>query len=122
MQENLDVQSLFAGQMGPIYFPVPFEAVAAHMSFEHLNEGSWEADGARSAASWVAFQCRLPAATARQRVRMGRALRRMPEVEAAWLAGDIDEAHASPLAAARTPATAACFKREIGRASGRERV
>jgi phosphoribosyl 1,2-cyclic phosphodiesterase len=42
MQENLDVQSLFKGQMGPIYFPVPFEAIAAHMTFEHLNEGEWE--------------------------------------------------------------------------------
>ena len=42
MQENLDVQSLFKGQMGPIYFPVPFEAIAADMTFEHLNEGEWE--------------------------------------------------------------------------------
>jgi phosphoribosyl 1,2-cyclic phosphodiesterase len=45
MQENLEIKSLFAGQMGPIYFPVPFEAVAAHMTFEHLNEGTWQADG-----------------------------------------------------------------------------
>ena len=41
-QNNIDVRSLFAGQMGPIYFPVPFSAVAAKMSFEHLNEGTWE--------------------------------------------------------------------------------
>ena len=52
-QENLDVQSLFAGQMGPIYFPVPFEAIAANMSFEHLNEGSWSADGATVSAMRV---------------------------------------------------------------------
>jgi phosphoribosyl 1,2-cyclic phosphodiesterase len=44
-QDQLDVRSLFAGQMGPIYFPVPFEAVSAQMTFEHLNEGSWSADG-----------------------------------------------------------------------------
>ncbi|NJD18403.1 MAG: hypothetical protein FIA95_03870, partial [Gemmatimonadetes bacterium] len=44
-QNNIDVRSLFAGQMGPIYFPVPFSAVAAGMSFEHLNEGTWELDG-----------------------------------------------------------------------------
>jgi phosphoribosyl 1,2-cyclic phosphodiesterase len=43
-QNNIDVRSLFAGQMGPIYFPVPFSAVAAKMSFEHLNEGSWQID------------------------------------------------------------------------------
>jgi phosphoribosyl 1,2-cyclic phosphodiesterase len=41
-QSNIDVRSLFAGQMGPIYFPVPFSVVAAKMSFDHLNEGTWE--------------------------------------------------------------------------------
>jgi phosphoribosyl 1,2-cyclic phosphodiesterase len=44
-QDQLDVRSLFAGQMGPIYFPVPFEAISAQMTFEHLNEGAWTADG-----------------------------------------------------------------------------
>lgn len=46
-QNNIDVRSLFAGQMGPIYFPVPFSKVAAKMSFEHLNEGSMEVGGIR---------------------------------------------------------------------------
>ena len=73
---------------------------------------TWGADGARSAASWVAFSCRLPASAARRRVRVGRALRQMPEVEAAWLAGDIADAHAAPLAAARTPATEEAFSRD----------
>ncbi|MDA0329721.1 MAG: MBL fold metallo-hydrolase [Gemmatimonadetes bacterium] len=41
-QKDIDVQNLFAGQMGPIYFPVPFSVVAAVMEFEHLNEGSYE--------------------------------------------------------------------------------
>lgn len=45
MQRNIDIKSLFAGQMGPIYFPVPFSALAATMVFDHLNEGSWEDDG-----------------------------------------------------------------------------
>jgi len=31
--------------MGPIYFPVPFSVVAAKMSFDHLNEGTWEMNG-----------------------------------------------------------------------------
>lgn len=52
-QESLDVRSLFAGQMGPIYFPVPFEAIAAEMSFDHLNEGSWTADGVSVSAMRV---------------------------------------------------------------------
>ncbi len=41
-QKDIDVQNLFAGQMGPIYFPVPFSVVAAAMEFEHLNHGSYE--------------------------------------------------------------------------------
>jgi phosphoribosyl 1,2-cyclic phosphodiesterase len=41
-QREIDVQNLFAGQMGPIYFPVPFSVVAAAMEFEHLNSGSYE--------------------------------------------------------------------------------
>jgi phosphoribosyl 1,2-cyclic phosphodiesterase len=44
-QDQLDVRSLFAGQMGPIYFPVPFEAISAQMKFEHMNEGTWNAEG-----------------------------------------------------------------------------
>ena len=44
-QRDIDVQNIFAGQMGPIYFPVPFSVVAATMAFEHLNEGSYEIDG-----------------------------------------------------------------------------
>jgi phosphoribosyl 1,2-cyclic phosphodiesterase len=41
-QKDIDVQNLFAGQMGPIYFPVPFSVVAATMEFEHLNHGGYE--------------------------------------------------------------------------------
>jgi phosphoribosyl 1,2-cyclic phosphodiesterase len=46
-QNNIDVRSLFAGQMGPIYFPVPFSAVAANLTFDHINGGSWEGHGIR---------------------------------------------------------------------------
>ena len=41
-QREIDVQNLFAGQMGPIYFPVPFSVVAAETRFEHLNAGTYE--------------------------------------------------------------------------------
>lgn len=46
-QEGAGVEALFAGQMGPIYFPIPYEALSASLSFEHLNEGTWEEDGIR---------------------------------------------------------------------------
>ncbi len=50
--------------------------------------------------------------SARRRVKLGRALREMPAVEAAWLAGDIGEAQVALLALARTPETAECFERD----------
>ena len=40
-QGDIDIRTLIAGQMGPIYFPVPFETVEAHMDFEHLNGETW---------------------------------------------------------------------------------
>jgi hypothetical protein len=45
-------------------------------------------------------------------VRLGRVLRHMPAVEAAWLAGDVGEAHVRLLASVRTPATAECSARD----------
>jgi phosphoribosyl 1,2-cyclic phosphodiesterase len=36
-QGTSDVQALIAGQMGPIYFPVPFEALSAQLSFRDLD-------------------------------------------------------------------------------------
>lgn len=71
--------------------------------------GTWEADGARSAAAWVATRCCLPGQTARRRVRLGRELRHMTATETAWVAGDIHEAHVALLASARTPVTQECF-------------
>lgn len=39
-QGSLDAKTLFAGQMNPIYFPVPLSRVAASYHFHHLNEGA----------------------------------------------------------------------------------
>ncbi len=72
----------------------------------------WEADGARSAANWLAVRCRLPVGGARKRVQLGRALRQMPAVEAAWLAGELGEPHVVALSAARTAGAAAAFERD----------
>ena len=73
---------------------------------------TWEDSGARTASAWLAVHCRMPQESARRRVRLGRALRHMGVVEAAWLAGEVGEAHVRLLAAARTPATAECFARD----------
>lgn len=44
-QLDVDIQTLFASQMGPVYFPIPFDALSAQKEFSHLNEGTWEEDG-----------------------------------------------------------------------------
>jgi hypothetical protein len=64
--------------------------------------GEWEAEGARSAAAWVAVRCHQPVTVARRRVRLGRALRAMPSTDEAWLAGDVGDAHVEALAGARS--------------------
>ena len=88
------------------------KAVTARATAAFEAGREWEAEGARAAATWVAIRCRLPMMTARRGVRLGRALRHMPVVEATWLAGDVGEAQVALLAAARTPATGGCFGRD----------
>jgi len=62
-----DVESLFAGQMGPIYFPIPMSAVSAAVTFGHLNEGVWEQGDVRVSAMRV----RHPSYTVGYRVDFG---------------------------------------------------
>jgi hypothetical protein len=86
---------------------------ALHRQLERLNAlttravaafeagRTWEAEGARSAAAWMATRCRLPLGSARRTVRTGRELRAMPATETAWLNGDIGESHVEALCGAR---------------------
>jgi len=66
-QKDMDVQNLFAGQMGPIYFPVPFRVVAAEMGFEHLNEGGYEVGDVRLEV----MRMKHPSFTIGYRIRIG---------------------------------------------------
>lgn len=66
-QGDIDIQSLIAGQMGPIYFPIPFEAVAAQLEFKHLN-GEPFVDGDVEVAS---MRVRHPGWTHGYRIRVG---------------------------------------------------
>lgn len=76
------------------------KAVAARAAAAFEAGRSWEADGARSAASWIATRCPVSLAAAKREVRVGRALRHLPATEEAWLAGDIGEGHVEALVAA----------------------
>ena len=87
-------------------------AVTARASAAFEASGSWQADGARTAAAWIGVRCRKPVPLAKREIWLGRALRAMPEVEAAWLRGDVGEAHAALLATARTPTTEEAFARD----------
>ncbi len=81
-QLDVDVQTLFAGQMGPIYFPIPYEAISAQTVFGHLNEGTWEEGDIRISAMRV----RHPSFTVGYRIeRAGKSLVYIPDNE---LAGD----------------------------------
>jgi hypothetical protein len=88
------------------------EAVATRATASFDANREWEADGARSAASWLAATCRVPHASARRRVRLGRALRHLPIAEEAFLAGDLGDAQVGLLAAARNPVTDEAMERD----------
>ena len=72
----------------------------------------WEADGAHTAATWLATRCGLPKPVARREVSLGRKLRHLPVCEEAWLAGDITGAHVATIGAVRRDATAEALARD----------
>ena len=82
------------------------EAVTTRAAAAFDRSGGWKDDGARGAAPWLAAECSLPEATARRRVRLGRALPHLPAAEATWLAGAIDASAVGLLGRARTERTA----------------
>ena len=83
------------------------EATAA---FEAGEE--WAADGAKTASAWIATRCRLPRRAARRRVRLGRALRQLPDVAEAWREGSIGPDQAQAIAAARRHRTESSMARD----------
>ena len=64
-QGDLDIETLLKGQMGPVYFPVPYEALAARLTFQHLSGGAWHDNGTEVAA----YRVRHPAHTYGYRIR-----------------------------------------------------
>jgi hypothetical protein len=72
----------------------------------------WDADGAQTAAAWLATRCSLPKQTARREVRLARHLRHLPACESAWLGGEITGSHVATIARARRPATEEALARD----------
>jgi phosphoribosyl 1,2-cyclic phosphodiesterase len=66
-QEGQDIETLLRRQMSPVHFPVPYEALAAELRFEHLSGRAWQGHGAEVAA----YRVRHPADTYGYRIRVG---------------------------------------------------
>jgi hypothetical protein len=73
-------------------------AAYAQLARAYDASKAWAETGAKSAASLLAFRCRMPAGDAKAHVRLGRALQKMPEVAESLARGDVGVYHARKLA------------------------
>ncbi len=74
-----------------------FDYALANALQSFAEGGEWAADGAQSAAAWIATTCHLPVAEVRRHLRRGRSLPAMPVVAQAFAAGAIAGAHVDVL-------------------------
>lgn len=87
-QGDVDIRTLFAGQMGPIYFPIPYDALAARLHFRHLDETPWHADDMEVAS----LRVRHPGNTHGYRIRCGgAAVAYIPDNELIGAKYDVDD-------------------------------
>lgn len=66
-QDGTDIESLFARQLEPTFFPIPYDALAATLEFEHLGDEPWR----RGDVEVSAMRVRHPATTVGYRIRTG---------------------------------------------------
>jgi hypothetical protein len=88
------------------------EAYVCASSAAFDGAGEWSLDGARNASAWLTTRCHLPRSTVRRQVRLGRALRHLPEASRAWMDGAITGAHVEALAEVRRPQTEELLARD----------
>lgn len=88
------------------------EAIAAQATARWDAASTWAVDGARTGAAWLTARLRIPEQQARRCLRLGRAMRVLPDAGDAWVRGDIGGAHVSALAASRTPALTEALTRD----------
>jgi Domain of unknown function (DUF222) len=69
--------------------------------------GGWGAAGVKSCAHWLAWQCGLGPGAAREHVRVARALRRLPRIEAAFAEGRLSYSKVRAITRVAEPATEA---------------
>ncbi len=78
------------------------DAARARLAAAMETRKTHRADGAKTAAAWLAYRTHMPSGETRRWVRHGRAVRQMPETAVAWLDGRIGDAHVGVLCRART--------------------
>ena len=74
--------------------------------------GNWSESGARSATAWLRAKARRSGREARDQVRRGRALSRLPGTAVAWGQGQITGDHVDVMASLRKPATMEALARD----------
>src|SRR5689334_22581645 len=67
------------------------------------ESGEWRADGATSVSAWLAGRFGMARGTAREMVRVGRALRSLPAVQGAFSRGELSFDQLKPLTHFATP-------------------
>ena len=116
---RVDSSSLTDDELGALLVELrelenQLDAQATRLTGAWDDRKAWAASRARSGASWLAFHCRMPRATAHRRVRLGRARRAMPAACAAWDAGRVESSHVAALERVRTAATKDAYARDEG--------
>jgi Domain of unknown function (DUF222) len=111
----LDLDTLTANELSDAVLEMQrlrsrLEATEARVLARWDADRVWQSSGAKTGAAWLSCQQRIPIQTARQRIRHARALRTLPEVEAAWSAGEIDRTHLITMLGVRTPRTKGAFE------------
>ncbi len=91
-----------------------FDAFVTEATAAFEAKEDWAADGAKTAAAWIATRCRVPRSAARRRVRLGRTLRHLPRCAEAWREGRIGADQARAIASARRHRTDASMARDEG--------
>jgi ribonuclease BN (tRNA processing enzyme) len=57
VQKNIGLEDLIRRQMGPITFPIPYESLAANITYHPLNSGCWVEDSIQVHALRVRHTC-----------------------------------------------------------------
>jgi hypothetical protein len=115
-----EMKELF--EKGPPSDPESMEALLRHrnqvdaylaMAAREFDQwGEYAADGAQTAAAWLAVKGHLPKGEARRIVKRGRALHHFPTCAEAWKHGGLSGAYLDTLIKARNPRTEEAMDRD----------